>query len=323
MARRPSRAGRSTPTAAGRLRRRPGADSADPSTTAPTTTRRRIRACSSRRSGRSRRGVEARGTRWSVTTTCWRRARSRRRRHRRVRHRRPAGPAPGPRLEPPADVDPARPPPRCSRTGSRWTRSRPADPDRRIAAGEAERRLGHPRHGLHRRPRPATCGRSWSTPSTAKARAARASRRAARPAARTAGRGALGRRLLPQPADRGGARHPRRGTRGSSPAIAGNSHTNRITAARPLLADQHLVPRRLPPASAHVPPARDAGAASRWRPGWSTTTARGLAGISRELAYLDAQGGRPQRFAGAPHRSQRPPVRQRRKRNTAARLRFR
>jgi hypothetical protein len=25
---------------------------------------------------------------------------------------------------------------------------------------------------------------------------------------------------------------------------------------------------------------------------------RGLAGVSRELAYLDAQGGRPQRFAG-------------------------
>ena len=27
---------------------------------------------------------------------------------------------------------------------------------------------------------------------------------------------------------------------------------------------------------------------------------RGLAGIARELAYLDAQGGRPQGFAGRP-----------------------
>jgi hypothetical protein len=27
---------------------------------------------------------------------------------------------------------------------------------------------------------------------------------------------------------------------------------------------------------------------------------KGLAGVSRELAYLDAQGGRPQRFAGRP-----------------------
>jgi hypothetical protein len=27
---------------------------------------------------------------------------------------------------------------------------------------------------------------------------------------------------------------------------------------------------------------------------------RGLAGVSRELAYLDAQGGRPQGFAGRP-----------------------
>ena len=31
----------------------------------------------------------------------------------------------------------------------------------------------------------------------------------------------------------------------------------------------------------------------------------GLAGVSRELAYLDAQGGRPQHFAGDPRRPQR------------------
>ena len=43
-------------------------------------------------------------------------------------------------------------------------------------------------------------------------------------------------------------RHPR-----VVASIAGNSHKNRITRARPLLADQHLQPRRLPPAVAHVP----------------------------------------------------------------------
>ena len=30
---------------------------------------------------------------------------------------------------------------------------------------------------------------------------------------------------------------------------------------------------------------------------------RGLAGTARELAFLDAQGGRPQGFAGAPRRT--------------------
>ena len=41
-------------------------------------------------------------------------------------------------------------------------------------------------------------------------------------------------------------------------------------------------------------------AASRSRPGWSTTTAAASPASSRELAYLDAQGGRPQGFAGRP-----------------------
>ena len=50
---------------------------------------------------------------------------------------------------------------------------------------------------------------------------------------------------------------------------------------------------------------------------------KGLAGISRELAYLDAQGGRPQNFAGAQARPQRPPVRDRSiNRNQSARGRF-
>ena len=40
-------------------------------------------------------------------------------------------------------------------------------------------------------------------------------------------------------------------------------------------------------------------AAWPWRRGWSTPPAAGgLPGIARELAYLDAQGGRPQGFRG-------------------------
>ena len=43
-----------------------------------------------------------------------------------------------------------------------------------------------------------------------------------------------------------------------------------------------------------------AAAASCSRRGWSTRTAAASPASSRELAYLDAQGGRPQGFAGAP-----------------------
>ena len=82
-------------------------------------------------------------------------------------------------------------------------------------------------------------------------------------------------------------------------AISGNRHRTRSTRARPLLADRHLLARRLPAAGAHVPAARDGRRRRRardldGRPGRHAASPAS----SRELAYLDAQGGRPQHFAG-------------------------
>ena len=97
---------------------------------------------------------------------------------------------------------------------------------------------------------------------------------------------------------------------------------NRITAARPLLADQHLLARRLPAASAHVPPARDDRRGVALETWMVDHDGRGLAGISRELAYLDAQGGRPQHFAGTRGPQRTSVLRQRRNRNTCRSLPF-
>ena len=118
----------------------------------------------------------------------------------------------------------------------------PADPDRRFvdARRGRARRLGHPssttRSTSDRRVRA-----SSSTPSTATAR------RQARitPAQLTrldagADHGPLGRRALPQPADPRGARRSSTATPTSSPRSPATRHKNRITRARPLLADQHV-----------------------------------------------------------------------------------
>ena len=138
----------------------------------------------------------------------------------------------------------------------------------------------------------------------ARADHARATRRARSPARHRP----LGRRLLAQPADRGGAARARRPSarrRRDLRQLAPQPHQR----TRPLLADQHVVARRLPPADAHVPPARD----RRGR------RARDLDGRPRrpwprrhsERARLPRRPGRTPASTsrGTRQRPQRPPVR--------------
>jgi len=83
-------------------------------------------------------------------------------------------------------------------------------------------------------------------------------------------------------------------------SIAGNSHKNRITRrgrrswqiSTSSLADFPQQARMF-----RLRETEDGVALETWM---VDHDGRGLAGISRELAYLDAQGGRPQRFAGVP-----------------------
>ena len=286
-----------------RLRRRAGRRTPPtPSTTAPTTTRPPTRARSQRaqRPFQRRRASTRRGTRWSATTTCSRRARSRPRR-RSTR----SPPATGSsRALDPEIVDSRRATRSIAKqavaaaalaTSPRSTRSDvPADPTRRLVApGEAERRA---------RPR------AWTTPSTsgrdvrailvdtvnrdgtlAGAHHAGAARHGC--ARNSRSREPLGRRLLPQPADRRGARRPRRTParrRRDRRQLAPQPHPR----ARPLLADQHL-------ARSPTSPSRRACSACARRPrGVALETwmvdhdGRGLAGdLAR--ARLPRRAGRP------------------------------
>ena len=85
-------------------------------------------------------------------------------------------------------------------------------------------------------------------------------------------------------------------------AIAGHRHRNAITPrpCGPVLAHRDRLARRLPPAGAHVPPVRTAGGGVALETWMVDQDGAGLAGTARELAFLDAQGGRPQGFPGRP-----------------------
>ena len=325
--RRPHRRPLSVPTPAPRATtacRRPATPT--PSTTAPTSTPRATPGCSPTRSGRStRRGSTRRGTRCSATTTCSPRAR--RRRPPRSRRSRPAtawssrstracGPPPGP--------TPRRRSPRCSTAACPGAHARcPPIPARHLLSpSETLRRLGrrgrdggrldyelrHRRVGARHRARRRRPRRRGARP-----RHAGAGRLAARRAAPR--RRALRRRLLPSAAHAAPTAARRRCAR-STPrrrvvaAISGHRHRNAISAAplRPVLARRDRLAGRLPPAGA------DASASSA-RPGAGVALetwlvdhdGAGLAGVSRELAFLDAQGGRPTGLRRAPAGPQRPP----------------
>ena len=183
----------------------------------------------------------------------------------------------------------------------------PADPDRLLnAPGEAERRLGAPGHGLHGRPR---AERPRDPDRHRQPR--RHQPGADHPAADRMARDGAGRHATAGSSSSATTRstdercassttHPQ-GRREHRRQLA---HRTASPARRPLLADRHVLARRLPPAGAHVPAARDRPAASRWRPGWSTTThrpgrhlarARLPRRTGRATSALRRRAGRPQR----------------------------
>ena len=131
---------------------------------------------------------------------------------------------------------------------------------------------------------------------------------AARVAARRAAprRRPLRRRLLPPAAEHRTAARPRcarstprRTSSPRSPATATATRSRRAPRARYWLIDDRLA-GRLPAAGARFRLVAHAGGGVALETWMVDQDGAGLAGVSRELAYLDAQGGRPQGFAGRP-----------------------
>ena len=207
-------------------------------------------------------------------------------------------------------LDPRRrAPPRRGRRPPRSTRcSAPARPAAAIASRPTRRaafcaRRGDRRPGCAPRRRPlraAAGGRRSTTPfdlgaarARARARHRRPRRRLARAARRRRSSPGCARsspragdraraRLHPQPARQHGRRRrrsPRSTRRPRRRRRDRRQHAPQPDpprAARRLLADRHVLARRLPAAGARAPPApRPRAAASCSRPGWSTTTAAG------------------------------------------------
>ncbi len=174
----------------------------------------------------------------------------------------------------------------------------PADAARRLnAPGEAERRLGHPDMDytvdLGENVR-AILLDTVNRDGTSQARVTPAQIERLRAQLNTRRRViVLSHNALPEAALR---------TLDASPqvvaAISGNSHRNRITARGRywLVSTSSLADF---PQQARMFRLRETAGGVALETWMVDHDGRGLAGTSRELAYLDAQGGRPQRFAGA------------------------
>jgi 3',5'-cyclic AMP phosphodiesterase CpdA len=84
-------------------------------------------------------------------------------------------------------------------------------------------------------------------------------------------------------------------------AVAGNRHVNTIEPYRPggfwLIGTSSLADFPMQARMFELDATGDGVVLQTWM---VDQDGRGLAGTARELAYLDAQGGRPQRFAGRP-----------------------
>jgi hypothetical protein len=174
----------------------------------------------------------------------------------------------------------------------------PADPRRRLVApGEAERALGQrPTVELGPRLRAITVD-TVNRDGTSRARVT--------PEQIAALRGQLARddrwvvvfshNRLPEPALRALDEHPR-----VVAAVSGNSHRNAIEQRGRywLISTSSLADFPQQARMFRLRETADGVALETWM---VDHDGRGLAGIARELAYLDAQGGRPQRFAGSVH----------------------